>query len=262
MKTNNEIFERLMTNLTVLPQNNSISDERDSNVHHILYSIEKKISNCFMTGDIDGYYQLLNTLASNATPLAIGYVSEDKLRMLKYACITYGALCVRSAIEGGVPEIYAYSISDDFIRKIDKASTIAGLANAFPVLRTLISAVHDLHHTASSNEIIRECKNYICDNLHLNVTRKELANYCNVSPNYLSTLFHKGTNMTISQYILGQKMLSAKDMLITSSIAPSEIAYRLGFCSQSYFTEVFRKYHGMTPLQYRRDHRHNLYNPY
>ena len=47
-------------------------------------------------------------------------------------------------------------------------------------------------------------------------------------------------------------MLEAKRMLRDTDLSVAEIAGRLSFCSQSYFTKNFTASEGMTPVEYRR----------
>ena len=47
-------------------------------------------------------------------------------------------------------------------------------------------------------------------------------------------------------------MLEAKRMLRDTDLTVANIADRLAFCSQSYFTKNFTEIEGMTPVEYRR----------
>ena len=58
--------------------------------------------------------------------------------------------------------------------------------------------------------------------------------------------------ITISEFILRERMLEAKRMLRDSDLTVAAIADKLAFCSQSYFTKNFTQTEGMTPLEYRK----------
>lgn len=246
------VIEEILSKMIIVPMNSTLMDQRESGQLHMSYQQEQKIRNCFKTGDMDGYRRVIGELQNGTIPVALGEVSDDRLRMIKYACITYGAICVRASIEGGVPEIYAYHVSDQFIQLIDQASTVSQLNNAFLILRKLIIAVQNLYRSNTTNTIICKCENYICNHLHDHLRRDDLAHYCGISPSYLSSLFHKETGKTLTQYIQSQKILSAKNMLLVTDMAYSEISYYLGFSSQSHFSMVFRKATGLSPSAYRK----------
>ena len=72
-----------------------------------------------------------------------------------------------------------------------------------------------------------------------------------MSRRYLSTKFKKETGMTLSQYIQEQKIGKAKSLLKSTDRSILEIATYLGFSSQGYFQNVFKKLTGMTPKDYR-----------
>ena len=77
-----------------------------------------------------------------------------------------------------------------------------------------------------------------------------LARACALSPDYLCALFKKHVGVPLSVYIRSQRLLAARDLLRTGK-SLSEIAYDLGFCSESYFIRCFREAFGETPRRFR-----------
>jgi AraC-like DNA-binding protein len=68
---------------------------------------------------------------------------------------------------------------------------------------------------------------------------------------YLSQLFKKETGFTVSDFIQIERIEEAKRLIELSGISLSDIATRLQFNDQSYFTKVFKKYTGITPRQFK-----------
>jgi AraC-like DNA-binding protein len=64
--------------------------------------------------------------------------------------------------------------------------------------------------------------------------------------------------MKLNDYINRQKIEEAKNLLAFSDRSLSEISSYLCFSSQSYFQNLFKKYEGITPLQYRQSARSRL----
>ena len=58
--------------------------------------------------------------------------------------------------------------------------------------------------------------------------------------------------MTIQEYICKVRVERAANLLRYSDEEISAIALYVNFPSQSYFGKMFRKYMGMTPLEYRK----------
>ena len=104
---------------------------------------------------------------------------------------------------------------------------------------------------------VAQCIDYIYDHLHARITVEELAEHVKLNTSYLSRLFKKEVGTSISEYIRRQKLETAKNMLVYSDYRPAQIASTLAFPSQSYFTEIFHKYTGLTPKEYRKQNFQN-----
>ena len=85
---------------------------------------------------------------------------------------------------------------------------------------------------------------------------EKLAENENLNPSYFSKLFSQEMGTPVKAYILSVKIDTAKNMLEKSDYSVSEIAFSLGFSSQSAFTAAFKKLTGETPARYRK---HNDY---
>jgi two-component system response regulator YesN len=103
-----------------------------------------------------------------------------------------------------------------------------------------------------TNPIVQKLKAYINENLYEELTREELASYVYLNPAYLSRLFRKETGLSLSDYILQERMRKAADMLLCTDKTISEIADSLGYDNFSYFARLFKKIYGMTPQYYRK----------
>ncbi len=84
------------------------------------------------------------------------------------------------------------------------------------------------------------------------VSVSEIAKECNVSVSYLKKVFTKYLGIGIHQYFLKTKIRYASKMLQDGK-SVSEIAATLSFSSPNYFSTVFKRETGMTPLEYKRN---------
>jgi len=80
---------------------------------------------------------------------------------------------------------------------------------------------------------------------------KYFAEQLHLSSNYLSDLLKKETGKRGTEHIQYHVIELAKDKLLSSSVSVSEIAYDLGFEYPQYFSKMFKKNTGMTPVEYR-----------
>jgi len=95
---------------------------------------------------------------------------------------------------------------------------------------------------------------YFEKDLHLKEglpTVNYLSGKLSVSTRYLSDLLRQETGKTALEHIHIYIIKEAKNLLLSSENNVSGIAYDLGFESPSYFTRLFKKIVGVTPVQYR-----------
>lgn len=83
----------------------------------------------------------------------------------------------------------------------------------------------------------------------------ELASRCSCSPVTLQRLFRRSLGVTPMESFIGMKMELAKGMLEISSDPVKEIARRLGYSNQLYFSTEFRRRVGVSPRDWRREGR-------
>lgn len=93
-------------------------------------------------------------------------------------------------------------------------------------------------------------KQYIASHYREKVTKEELGDVINTTPNYAATLFKSVTNQTISEYVHNQRMKTAIYMLTESQLMISEIADYLGYNDVSYFYRIFKRSTGSSPSDF------------
>jgi len=89
------------------------------------------------------------------------------------------------------------------------------------------------------------------ENYHKNLTVSEYAARLAITPNHLTQTVTELTGKTSLQIIKAKQLLEIKRLLVHSNLSISEIANRLYFSDQSYFTKFFKRETGISPLQYR-----------
>ncbi|MFD2331026.1 response regulator [Cohnella sp. GCM10020058] len=110
-----------------------------------------------------------------------------------------------------------------------------------------------IHRSLFQNEsVVQRLRAYIADHLGENVTREMLAEYVHLNPAYLSRLFKKETGLSITDYLLGERMRMARELISRSALPISEIARTLGYNNFSYFSRMFRKVYHANPQQFRK----------
>ena len=103
----------------------------------------------------------------------------------------------------------------------------------------------------SRHQTLQRIKDYIQANLNHNLTLNEIASSVCYNSSHVSRFFHQMTGQTISQYILQQRMEEACRCLSCENDSIQAISEHLGFDSAQYFSNVFKKYTGVSPRDYR-----------
>ncbi|UJF34963.1 helix-turn-helix domain-containing protein [Paenibacillus hexagrammi] len=102
------------------------------------------------------------------------------------------------------------------------------------------------------NSIVQKMKDYIAANLEVDFSREDLAEHVFLNPAYISRLFRAETDMSLSDYILQERMKQASELLLSTDQPVSQIAVNLGYGNFSYFARMFKRVYGVTPQEYRK----------
>jgi AraC family transcriptional regulator, transcriptional activator of pobA len=74
----------------------------------------------------------------------------------------------------------------------------------------------------------------------------------NITPNHLNKLVKTITGKSPTKWIDDTLVLEAKVLLYQTSLTINEVASEIGIYDQSYFSRLFKKYEGITPLEFRK----------
>jgi AraC family transcriptional regulator, transcriptional activator of pobA len=95
-------------------------------------------------------------------------------------------------------------------------------------------------------------ESHFSDNSNLGLfTVDKLAKQLNVSSSYLSDMLRSLTGLSTQQHIHNRLIEKAKEILTTTDLNVSEIAYQLGFEYPQSFSKLFKNKTNLTPIEYR-----------
>jgi AraC-like DNA-binding protein/ligand-binding sensor protein len=94
-----------------------------------------------------------------------------------------------------------------------------------------------------------------------NISQSEMAERVNASVSYFSRLFKRIIGQTFTDYVTGLRIGEAQNLLHQTNLPVHQIARKLGYSRQSYFTNRFKDVTGMTPSQYRQNRRQGNTGP-
>ena len=181
-----------------------------------------------------------------------GRLSEDYLRHRRNLALIGIALCARAAIAGGISPESAYRISGYYINKCDATQDPAYMLHyRNRAIEELAGRVQEIRSKSVGSTHVARARDYIRKHYRETIRLEDMAEALDISPSYLSRLFHRETGMCLQDAIAEVRVHRAAELLLYSRLSLSEIAIYVHFPNQSYFTKVFKKVMGTTPMTYR-----------
>ena len=136
--------------------------------------------------------------------------------------------------------LHSFNTSEEFFAWLSEICTLA--------CRKLDISLKTYH-----NQLCESVLGYIQDNYQNNdLCLQDIARFANVSPAYLSALFKKNMNTSISKTITVTRIEAACKYLESSNLTLKEISEKCGYANQYYFSTSFKKHKGISPSGYRK----------
>lgn len=222
--------------------------EYESREIHNTLALEQALMQMISKGDVGALCEWL----SHAPSVRGGVIANDALRQLKNTFIVTATLASRAAIKGGMSAEDALSLSDEYIRKCELLSSGEQIINLqYHMVLEYTRRVERIRLGKTPSKLLMKVTNYVQHNLSKPIDIEALADSMFISRTHLAAKFKQETGMTLTDFILIEKIEEAKRLLHYSDKSLSLIADYLGFSSQSHFTRAFKKYSGKTPREYR-----------
>lgn len=179
------------------------------------------------------------------------YSSQPKQNL--YNLISLSALLGKVAVDTGLDFLETASVGSTMISLAEGLTTPSDFVATFKkmVLGYCNQIEKEIHNDKYSKSI-KKAVNYIDKHVHDPLSLEDIAKYVKLSRPYLSQLFSKEVGISLQTYIQNRKIKESENLIRYTKMPIAEIASSLSYCSQSYFTEVFKKQMGLTPLEYRK----------
>jgi AraC family transcriptional regulator len=137
-----------------------------------------------------------------------------------------------------------------------------GLDRLYLETATMMLTLHLLKHHSNVTKMAKQLsgkfsasqlqvvQDYILGHLDRNIALQELADLTGLNPHYFCRLFKTSLGITPHQYLLKCRVEKASQLLKNTEYSIADIAHKVGFYDQSRFTQVFRRWMGVTPKHY------------
>lgn len=217
---------------------------------HATYAFEQYMWDCVREGKLQKLKRHLLKVGTfgNIGPMG----NNDPVRQQKNAFICSVTLATRAAIEGGISQEAAYSLSDLYIQQVETMKDVLPIMTLNEaMLYDFTNRVSSAKRTQSYSKLVNDCCDFVDEHARENINLQSVAAFTGFSADYISRKFKDETGRSINDYIRDAKISEAKSMLRHSDLSLAEISELLSFSTQSFFTQVFKQATGVTPRQFR-----------
>lgn len=198
-----------------------------------------------------GYIRRAEAAFSNGTLLDIEPRLDDTLRNFKNYCIIMNTLLRKAAEAGGVHPIYIDEISTSYAKKIETIhSASSGRTLMQEMIRKYCLLVKN-HSLKGYSLLVQKVIVRIDTDLTADLSLRAHAQYLNVNPSYLSTLFKKETGQTLTEYVNQKRVQHGLFLLNSTNMQIQTVAQHCGISDINYFARIFKKQVGQTPSEYK-----------
>lgn len=103
----------------------------------------------------------------------------------------------------------------------------------------------------ATQQIVRQAMAFIHAHFAEALCREDIARYVGISADYLTDCFRQELNITPMIYLRRYRIMQARELLETTNLSMTQVAFEIGFSESAHFTRLFQHEVGMTPRAYR-----------
>ncbi|MEK3889345.1 helix-turn-helix transcriptional regulator [Bacillus sp. FSL K6-3431] len=207
-------------------------------------------------GDIDAVNQSMSKMGEIMSDDSFDLLKRspgNKLRSYKNFMLSHNTLYGHYAGKGGLSAVQSHYMTEKYAILIEHSDTISQLEQ---IHMNLLNDYSDPTIRFKYNEnatIVVKAENYIAMNFAEDISIEDIAQKIHVHPSHLMRSFKKEKGITISHFRNQRRIKEAKELLAYSSLSMTDIAFIVGFTSSQYFSRIFKKEEGMTPIEFKRN---------
>lgn len=128
---------------------------------------------------------------------------------------------------------------------------ISGIIKAWSLLYQQINSFLDQQNIPDKNVIkLKMILNFIHGNYASQISLDDIARSANISKSECSHFFKQYMRESPFEYLLQYRIERSLLLLVNKNV--TEAAFSVGFPNSSYYTEIFKRYKGITPREYKK----------
>lgn len=172
------------------------------------------------------------------------------VKLIKRYLVQFIFVISKELIEDGIRINEVIGDELEFISSMEAYETLDEvkheLKGAIIKITEYIYNLKKINETNSIN-VINE---YIQKNYTRDISLNDLSKIVYISPSYISTLIKQNFGESFIERITRLRVELAKLLLLSSEDKVYEVAEKVGYSDRRYFSDIFKKYTGLTPKEY------------
>ena len=152
----------------------------------------------------------------------------------------------------------AIKLTESYMEEKPEGYELELIALCHQIIRYLHLVLTNLgereYHVDGNIVLAREMMEYIAQHYGENIQLCDIASAVNISESKCSKVFRQYTGIPPISYLISYRLEKSAELLQSTMMPISQIALECGFSQQSYYTKLFARTYGSTPLGFRKKH--------
>ncbi|MGM0874732.1 MAG: response regulator transcription factor [Bacillota bacterium] len=117
---------------------------------------------------------------------------------------------------------------------------------------SIIEKVNEARCSSNGTAIVENVRRYLDKHYASEISLTTLSEQFHINSAYLSEIFKNNIGQNFSDYLINLRMENAQAFLKDKQLKIIDVAHLVGFSNSGYFSTVFKKHFGQTPVEFRK----------
>jgi len=245
-------MNREIKDITYVREKSASADPEETLLRMKMHEKRYASENEMMYAVSRGLTHKVEIMFSHFNQLLLENRMADPVRDTKNYAIVMNTLMRKAAEQGGVHPIYLDEMSSDFSKRIEQSNSVESVVSLMSQIGPAYCRLVRKHGLQTYSQLVQQVVACIDDDLTADLSLRSLAKRFNVSPSYLSSQFAKELGHTVTEHVNKARIELAIRLLDSTRLQVQTIAQHCGILDVNYFSKLFKKHVGLSPMEWRR----------
>lgn len=173
-------------------------------------------------------------------------ISKDNVQ---HSCFALLGSILRFCLERNINVNSIFDSKLTCFNELQKCETAIQLQEKLlKIINTIFNKINEDNDT---NHLIKNAIEYIKENYNEDINLETVSKNIFITPGYLSLLFKQETGINFLDYLHKYRIQKAKEFFRNRFLKNYEVSRMVGYNDEKYFSQMFKRYTGLTPTQYK-----------